>query len=282
MYAVSTEKGKMKEIKDTHFSREEKGSSDLVFYACGNHGLQGGMSYGPVIRNYYVIHFVSAGKGKLYIHNQEFDVGAGQAFLLPAQIPHYYVADQEDPWQYSWVSFLGLHAAAYFQMLQQACPNGFVTPVLNIGWYASHIEKMLQVYSEDWAGFFRTNALVSEILGQLCEELKIQNKAENREGKMAEIRYFIDMNIGKNLRVAEIAEKFCYHPNYLSRSFAEQYGLSPKKYILQLKLQKAEKLIREGSDSISLIALALGFPDEPSFSRAFKKRYGCSPASLRE
>ncbi len=62
-----TELGRMKEIKDTHFSRDEKDSSDLIFYACGNHSLKGGMSYGPVVRNYYVIHFVSAGKGTLHL-----------------------------------------------------------------------------------------------------------------------------------------------------------------------------------------------------------------------
>ncbi len=276
-----TELGRMKEIKDTHFSRDEKDSSDLIFYACGNHSLKGGMSYGPVVRNYYVIHFVSAGKGTLHIRNQVFEVHAGQAFLLPAQVPHYYEADQEDPWQYSWVSFLGLHASTYFQMLQNACPNAFLIPNLNVGWYATAIENMIQNYSDDFSGFFRTNALISQVLGQLFEELKIQKKPDTHEDKMAEIRYFIDMNIGKNLKVSEIAETFGYHPNYLSRSFAAQYGLSPKQYITQRKLQKAEKMIKGSTDSISFIALSLGFPDESSFSRAYKKYYGYSPAALR-
>lgn len=281
MSLACTEQGRMKEIKDTHFSRDEKDSSDLVFYACGNHSLKSGMSYGPVVRNYYVIHFVSAGKGTLHIRNQVFEVSAGQAFLLPAQVPHYYEADQEDPWQYSWISFLGLHASTYFQMLQNACPNAFLIPDVNVSWYATAIENMIQNYSDDFSGFFRTNALISQVLGQLFEELKIQKKPDTHEDKMAEIRYFIDMNIGKNLKVSEIAETFGYHPNYLSRSFAAQYGLSPKQYITQRKLQKAEKMIKGSPDSISFIALSLGFPDECSFSRAYKNYYGYSPSALR-
>lgn len=272
----------MREIKDTFFSRSADRFTDLTFYSCGMQNFRSGMNYGPIVRGYYVIHFVTKGRGTLYIRNQKLPVAAGQAFLLPANIPHEYRADPADPWQYCWLSFLGEKAAVWFRMLQQACGGSFVTPQLQVGWFAESIREMIDLYQPDWTGYFECTAMTASILGRLFGELNVSSERESSDDRMMEIRYFIEMNVGKKLKVKEIADEFGYHPNYLTRSFARQFGISPKQYILRVKMLKADKMLQDSHDSISLIALSLGFPDETSFSRAYRKFFGWPPSSRRQ
>lgn len=90
------------------------------------------------------------------------------------------------------------------------------------------------------------------------------------------------MNIGKDLQIKKIAEQMGYHPNYLIRKFTEVFGISPKQYILNVKMAKAKTLIEENEDPIALIADALGFHDLSSFSRTFKKTFSISPSEYRQ
>ena len=80
----------------------------------------------------------------------------------------------------------------------------------------------------------------------------------------------------------DIAKKFGIHPNYLTRIFHEKFHLSPKQYIMQLKLKKARSLLITTELSISIIASSLGFDDQLAFSRTFKKEFSISPSMYRK
>ncbi len=53
-------------------------------------------------------------------------------------------------------------------------------------------------------------------------------------------------------------------------------------YILNLRLQKAEKLLQESNTSIVKISEMCGFQDSFYFSKCFKHRYGLSPLNYRK
>jgi AraC family transcriptional regulator len=59
--------------------------------------------------------------------------------------------------------------------------------------------------------------------------------------------------------------------------FKTTYGISPYKYLLQLKMEEALKLRQQDKYTWTEIAEKLCFADLPSFSKAFKRHYGCSP-----
>ena len=67
----------------------------------------------------------------------------------------------------------------------------------------------------------------------------------------------------------------------LQRAFAKYFGMSPKQYLIQLRMNRALELLTENELSVKEISFACGFTDEKYFSRAFKKRYGCSPSQLK-
>ena len=66
------------------------------------------------------------------------------------------------------------------------------------------------------------------------------------------------------------------------RVFHASYGISPKQYLLKLKMDKAAQMLVSTEMPVALIAEALGFEDQHVFSRAFKKYWGVSPMLYRK
>ena len=59
-------------------------------------------------------------------------------------------------------------------------------------------------------------------------------------------------------------------------------GFPPSELIRSIRLRKAAKLILNKVDSVSQIALLVGFDDYSHFSKTFKKHFGVSPSSYEE
>ena len=64
--------------------------------------------------------------------------------------------------------------------------------------------------------------------------------------------------------------------------FREVLGVSPLRYINELRLKKTLSLIRGSDSSIADIASAVGFTDYNHFGRLFRKYYGCSPKQMQK
>ena len=73
------------------------------------------------------------------------------------------------------------------------------------------------------------------------------------------------------------------HLSYVQfyRRFKAAIGVSPKEYLLKLRMDKAKHLLLEKSANIREIAYVCGFENEYYFSSCFKKSVGLSPSEFR-
>ena len=90
---------------------------DLTLYQYGYEQCEPYHTFGPAMRNHYLIHCILSGKGQ-YITNYRgemftYELEAGQAFLIEPNTLIYYSADGNDPWKYMWIEFDGLKGAEY-------------------------------------------------------------------------------------------------------------------------------------------------------------------------
>ncbi len=69
--------------------------------------------------------------------------------------------------------------------------------------------------------------------------------------------------------------------NYLSQIFRQDLGLSPWEYLNRYRIKKAKELLHNTTDSVTTIALQVGFNDPAYFSRVFRKQSGMSPTAYR-
>lgn len=79
-------------------------------------------------------------------------------------------------------------------------------------------------------------------------------------------------------RLAAQAELSKYH---FVRQFQRVVGMTPGAYLRTLRLCHAARLLRRRPDPIVDIAVAVGFADHPSFSRAFARHMGLTPSQYR-
>jgi AraC-like DNA-binding protein len=66
-----------------------------------------------------------------------------------------------------------------------------------------------------------------------------------------------------------------------NRLFKREAGISPLRYVIQSRLEKAQRLLSCSNLPLKEIALRLGYSNQLYFSTAFKKRYGVSPKAFR-
>ena len=81
----------------------------------------------------------------------------------------------------------------------------------------------------------------------------------------------------ENITAEKLSELCGISYSYVKRIFSLKYQLSPKRYILQLKMNYACDLLRHGEHSVSEIADICGYSDIYTFSHQFKTEFGLSP-----
>lgn len=82
--------------------------------------------------------------------------------------------------------------------------------------------------------------------------------------------------------VAELSALCGITPEYLRKIFRMLFGVSPKKYITELRLSRAKELLKSGMYSVAETAAMCGFSDPGYFSREFKEATGASPTSYAD
>ena len=90
-----------------HNTKEPLG---LSVYSAGSQQCVTGQTWGPAVRDHYLLHYVSAGRGFYTCGGREYRLNAGDAFVIyPGELVSYHPDDRE-PWEYHWVGFVGAQA----------------------------------------------------------------------------------------------------------------------------------------------------------------------------
>jgi AraC-like DNA-binding protein len=82
-------------------------------------------------------------------------------------------------------------------------------------------------------------------------------------------------------KVEELAKVCCLSRSAFAARFVARVGMPPATYLAQVRLDAATTLLRDTARPVTLIAANVGYMSEAAFSRAFKRRYGTSPARWR-
>lgn len=88
-------------------------------------------------------------------------------------------------------------------------------------------------------------------------------------------------NIEEPLTIPEIAEHVKLSPRQLERLFVQHEGLTPARYYMGVRIERARELILYSNHSAIEIAIACGFASSSYFAQWFKRIQGVSPADLR-
>lgn len=234
----------------------------------------------------YILIYCTRGAGWYELAGKRYSVGSDQLFILPAEKPHAYGADLDDPWTIYWVHFKGEMAGIFAE--------GFSTPFSIPSGDDSRISTRLGVFEEIYRtlknGYSSDNlsysaAALYYFLGSIKYLGKYRKSHETHEGERDIVEtaiHFMRENLSKRLTLADIARHVNYSPSHFSAVFSQRTGYAPVNYFNQLKIQQASTYLDFTDMKITQICPRLGIDDPYYFSRLFRKHMGMSPSDYKK
>lgn len=102
------------------------------------------------------------------------------------------------------------------------------------------------------------------------------------EKRIGDVLDFITENYKKRLGVGQLARVARMHPAHFNRLFRRATGLTPHRYVLERKVEKAKDFLLHYGESLTTTALELGFHDYSHFTRVFRRLTGMAPRQFLE
>jgi hypothetical protein len=231
-----------------------------------------------------ILIFCIRGKGWAEIDGRRFTIAAGEVLFIPANKPHAYGADDDDPWSIHWAHFAGTAAASYASLLP------IHEYVLSIP--SADAKEIARLFRESYrlasTGLTeRTVLLVSHTLRYVLGLLFFQTGRRLVGGSLTIAHdltksiEFMRANVARSLTLQELSRQAGLSPTRFSALFREQTGSSPVDHHIRLRMQAACHYLDTSALSVKEVAAKLGYDDPYYFSRIFQKILGCSPLAYR-
>ena len=215
-------------------------------------------------RPYAALSFRVNGTGAFEIGNTRLIAKPGDVLFLPANTPYKV--------EYSVSESIVVHFehCNYFEAENICFENR-----LEI---ATRFQRLL----EAWNGQHSVNQAKS-IIYDILDKMSNDQKTSISDTAVANCVCYMDEHFcDPKLDIETVCGVAFISVSSLQRAFAKYFGMSPKQYLIQLRMNRALELLTENELSVKEISFVCGFTDEKYFSRAFKKKYGCSPSQFRK
>lgn len=234
-------------------------------------------SYGPAIRNHFLLHFVVSGEGRLETANGDFKIGKGQGFMICPDETAFYQADKINPWEYYWMGFVGTHAK---QLLKE---KGITreNPIFSFEKLFDFESTMKKLIAE----ITRTPPNTEARTGCLYLAMAhIPTKQRKRKpNKYIDLAYeYIEENYSYDISIESMAKNLSLNRSYMYRLFMEQLGQSPQEVLRTYRLNKADEMLASGLYSVTETANSCGFADLSHFSSLFTRFFGRTPRQTKQ
>ncbi|WP_179031225.1 helix-turn-helix transcriptional regulator [Paenibacillus kribbensis] len=147
------------------------------------------------------------------------------------------------------------------------------------------VNQILHVANSHYLTHHSANYLFTSLLIEISELAlgRLINSPVSPQGNVSfnKIIEWTRIHAEEPLTVTDIARKFNYNKDYISRLFKQNTGMRPLEFIHSIRINKAKELISRTDMSIRQVAEEAGYTDEKYFMRLFKKRVHMTPSQYR-
>ncbi len=237
---------------------------------------------GRILGEYQLL-YITRGKGMFTSASlgHWVPVTRGSMFLLFPGEWHSYRPDKDTGWREYWIGFQG-------PVIDSRVENGFFTkekPVFDVGIHSEVVElyeNAIQIASGQESGFQPLlGSIVVHLLG-LCYYYARNRafRASDAGDLISRAKLLIDGQF-RTIGPEQVAESLCMGYSNFRKLFKEYTGLSPAKYIQEVRFSKTKEALTNSDRSIKEIAYDMGFDNYEYFFTAFRRLAGMTPAEYR-
>ncbi|WWR16751.1 AraC family transcriptional regulator [Lachnospiraceae bacterium JLR.KK008] len=269
-------------MEDYNFSNDFYRNIDAMIYTCGYEDCAPGHSYGPILRNGYLIHYVLDGSGIYKARGKLFRLGKGDAFLICPGELIYYEADAHCPWSYTWIGMQGIKVKGYLE--RTSLINELVVHYGQDDQMRLCYEKMFEADRLPQNRDLIMNSIMYEYLFLLARKFPGSRypAQEKKSDHVEEALNYIESCYCDPITVQDIADHLNLNRSYLHRIFKSHTGFSIQTWLTDYRIRQACILLKNTDLSVRAIAHSVSYADPLYFSRIFRQKMGVSPARYRE
>ncbi|MDK0703438.1 AraC family transcriptional regulator [Clostridium perfringens] len=243
-----------------------------------------GLGYNYEVLKNAVIHYVTKGYGTFKFNGKVFNLKQGDIFILLKGMQVEYVASIDDPWEYYWIGFSGSNANEYLN--RTSITNSCVANCEENSKIPQIILNMCEIsktYNPSRSDDILLLKELYSLLYALIEEFPkpFEYKDKELHTYIQAALNFINSNYMHSITVQEIADYVNLSRSYLYKMFIKNLGISPQRYLINLRMYKATLLLKSTKLPIGEVASSVGYSDSLLFSKTFSKHFSMSPLNYR-
>ena len=243
------------------------------------------------------INVLLTGSSSLTIDNETYHLTPGQAiFFREGTLVSRELSPPERTIEVIWIIF-NAYSHEHLDL-----PRLLHLPACLLGATAGRIHQDLQEALREWgsetpARALVINGLLLRMLAAACrapaEDIALPHtvtphaatgtakRGQAQRELVQHAMLFLTEHFAEPLTLERLAASLQVHPSHCCRAFRQLVGVPPMKYLEQVRMGQAERMLLNTALSVQEIAQAVGYPDPYYFSRAFRRVTGQSPSGYR-
>ena len=210
------------------------------------------------------------GEASIIIDEKEYTLTRGMTCLTPPEIPHVLVT--KDGYKRLSIKMETAPEDALIRILTSNISGNVIAAIPQLLEFVDEIGEYLRL---------QTMIAIQKIRNRLEQMLICCVEAEKKQDHYSAfheklVHYFMN-NLSKNLTLRDISDEFFISQALIERIIYKEFGYGAIHLFRRLKINHACKLLQNTTLSMSEISNCIGFDEQSSFSRLFRKHTGMSP-----
>ncbi|MFC0211727.1 helix-turn-helix domain-containing protein [Paenibacillus chartarius] len=237
---------------------------------------------GPRTSPFYYLLFVLEGAGRFVQGGAGYPLRSGDMFGLFPHVTHEYITEPDEPLRKIFFAFDGSGAPHLLERIGLTASKPHAAGALRPEVVQQMWTFLDAAASPNMSDLMRLSHMYG-IFDKLSEWSS--HPADNGHKSAAWLQIgkeYMDIHFGEGITVEHVAAHVGVDRSHFTKRFRLKHGMAPVQYLQQLKMTEAKRLLGQTGYTVAEIAGSVGYPDLFSFSKAFKKRVGLSPAAYRE
>ncbi|MDR1764499.1 MAG: AraC family transcriptional regulator [Lachnospiraceae bacterium] len=221
--------------------------------------------------------YVVAGQARYWIDGKEYLVKKGDLLCIPKGARRKALPVPDDLMEcYAVNAFLRNQSGE-----DATLPIPIRSHIGHVPMLVSSFHEIQEVWQVRGFGYMmKTRGIILDIMYQVLNLLLNDRASENVDLRVKICVRYISEHFAEPLTVNTLAQHFKLHPVYFGNLFRSSLGMPFKKYLLSVRMNTADTLLRSGEYSVSEVAFQCGYADVFYFSKVFKEHRGVSPSGL--
>ncbi len=228
----------------------------------------------------YQLKYTYEGEGELIYNGKTYTLAPNQGFVIDCRLPHEYRLKKK-PWKHCEIHFFG---SPFSYIYEQFSRDEIVHFEIPENPFQVELEKLLTLHESiaPYRELQISHQLEHILLMILCHSESYQHIVYNIPENLRYLVKYMEQHYMQPLTLDYLAEFSNISKYYLCRLFQKYLGLSPKEYLLQLRIEGAKNLLRNTTLPANKIGTMVGIEDENYFYRLFKSKVGMSANQFRK